>query len=109
MIDLANETTLSLTQAARLLPAGRGGRPMTLSGILRWILKGARSPGGQVVRLDAVRLGGRWVTSKQAIQRFAEALTPTFSDTRGSTGGTTIPLSPGVCSSKITGSSHFAW
>jgi hypothetical protein len=28
------------------------------------------------VRLEAVRLGGRWVTSREALQRFAERLTP---------------------------------
>jgi hypothetical protein len=53
---------------------------MTLSGVLRWVLKGARSPSGQQIRLEAIRLGGRWVTSRQAIQRFAEALTPTFAE-----------------------------
>jgi hypothetical protein len=26
--------------------------------------------------LEAVRLGGRWVTSREALQRFAERLTP---------------------------------
>jgi hypothetical protein len=28
------------------------------------------------VRLEAVRLGNRWVTSREALQRFALALTP---------------------------------
>ena len=78
MIDLSKETPLSLTQAARLLPPGRGDRPVTLSCLLRWILRGARAPSGQLVRLEAVRIGGRWVTSREALQRFAEALTPSF-------------------------------
>jgi hypothetical protein len=81
MIDLANETTISLTQAARLLPRGRGDRPVTLSCLLRWIRYGARSPSGELVRLEAIRLGGRWVTSREALQRFAEALTPRLGDT----------------------------
>jgi hypothetical protein len=80
VIDLTNETTLSLAQAARLLPPSRGGRPVTLSCLLRWVLHGVRSPGGQLVRLDAIRLGGRWVTSREALQRFAEALTPRLGD-----------------------------
>jgi hypothetical protein len=80
MIDLANETTLSLENAARFCGRGRGGKPTHLSTILRWILKGSRSLTGQVVRLEAVRFGGRWLTSKQALQRFAEALTPQFDD-----------------------------
>lgn len=80
MIDLATESTLSLSHAARLLPAGRGDRPVSLSCVLRWVLRGARSPNGDLVRLDALRLGGRWITSREAIQRFAEALTPRLVD-----------------------------
>jgi hypothetical protein len=80
VIDLNSETSLSLSQAARLLPPGRGGRPVTLSCLLRWVLTGVRSPSGGLVRLDAIRLGGRWVTSREAIQRFAEALTPRLDD-----------------------------
>jgi hypothetical protein len=76
MIDLSNESTLSLTQAAELLPPGRGGARPTLGCVLRWILKGAKGPAGEFVRLEAVRLGGRWLTSREALQRFAERLTP---------------------------------
>jgi len=75
MIDLEHETTLSLSQAARLLPTGRRGRPATLSCVLRRVLKGVTTPAG-VVRLEAVRLGGRWLTSVQALERFAAAQTP---------------------------------
>lgn len=81
MIDLATEQTISLGQAARLLPPGRGGRPVTLSCVLRWILNGASSPSGELVRLEAIRIGGRWCTSTQALQRFAQALTPNLGDT----------------------------
>jgi hypothetical protein len=78
MIDLKNETALSLAAATRLLPPGRQGRPVSLSCILRWVLTGAKSLSGEMVRLEAVRLGGRWLTSVEALQRFAERLTPTF-------------------------------
>lgn len=81
MIDLTNETPLSLNQAARLLPPGRGDRPVTLSCLLRWILRGARAPSGEFVRLEGVRVGGRWITSREALQRFAEALTPRLGHT----------------------------
>jgi hypothetical protein len=80
VIDLATESLLSLGQATRLLPAGRGDAPTTLACVLRWILKGARAPSGERVRLDAVRLGGRWLTSREALQRFAEALTPALDE-----------------------------
>ena len=42
----------------------------------RWIFRGAKDPAGNRVRLEAVRLGGRWITSRQALQRFSDALTP---------------------------------
>jgi hypothetical protein len=43
---------------------------------LRWIVKGAKAPDGTTVRLDATRLGGRWLTSREALQRFGDRLTP---------------------------------
>jgi hypothetical protein len=91
VIDLASDSTLSLTQTARLLPPGRGDRPVTLSCVLRWVLRGARSPSGELVRLEAVRLGGRWVTSREALQRFTEQLTPNLDAGRA----TPTPRTPG--------------
>ena len=76
MIDLTAEEPISLNQAARLLPPGRGGRPVSFNCILRWVLDGARAPHGGIVRLEACRMGARWLTSRQALQRFAERLTP---------------------------------
>jgi hypothetical protein len=80
MIDLVMESTTSLAEAARLLPSGRGGRPVTASCLLRWILAGARLASGGRVRLEALRLGGRWITSREALQRFAMRLTPDQAD-----------------------------
>jgi hypothetical protein len=76
VIDLSLEDPISLPQTTRLLPPGREDRPVTLSCVLRWILKGAPGPDGKRIRLEALRVGGRWVTTIQALQRFAEALTP---------------------------------
>jgi hypothetical protein len=70
------ESVLSLAAAARRFPAGRRGRPVHPATLTRWILAGVRRPGGRRVRLEAVRLGGRWVTSREAIGRFVAALTP---------------------------------
>jgi hypothetical protein len=75
-IDLTTESTLTLAQAARLLPPGRRGRPVSMSCVLRWVLIGTRTPSGDRVRLEAVRLGGRWLTSREALQRYADVLTP---------------------------------
>jgi hypothetical protein len=76
VIDLATETKIPLSAAAAETPPGRNGKKTHLSTILRWILHGAKAPDGSRVRLDAIRLGGRWFTSREALQRFAEALTP---------------------------------
>jgi hypothetical protein len=76
VFDLTTETPVPLAEACKLVPPGRGGKTTHLSTLLRWILTGARSPSGDIVRLEAIRLGGRWMTSRQALQRFAEGLTP---------------------------------
>jgi hypothetical protein len=76
MIDLRNETTISLAQAALKFPPYRLGRPVTASCILRWVLSGVKVPGGGRVKLEAVRLGGRWLTSVEALERFAARQTP---------------------------------
>jgi hypothetical protein len=76
MIDISSEKILPLREAAKLVPSARLGRPCTFQCILRWVLNGTRAPDGQNVKLDALRLGGRWITSREALQRFAESLTP---------------------------------
>jgi len=74
----------ALSQAARLLPSSRKGRPVTLSCLVRWILHGVQNADGQRVHLEAARLAGRWITTPQAIARFIQAQTPQL-DHRGDT------------------------
>src|SRR5438067_1404994 len=81
MLNLTTEKPISLATACELIPPGRGGRRTHLSTLLRWVLKGSKAPSGQLVRLEAIRVGGRWMTSAEALQRFAEALTPRLGDT----------------------------
>lgn len=69
----------TLTQLAKRVPRTRQGRPVTLSCLLRWVLNGARGPSGSRVKLEAVRLAGRWVSSPGALRRFILAQTP-FAD-----------------------------
>ena len=76
-IDLTTEKTISPKQATPLFPPYRFGQPTHVSRVIRAITKGSRGPNGDIVRLEAVRLGGQWVTSIEAIQRYAERLTPT--------------------------------
>ena len=75
-IDLRTETVLSLPQAVRRLPPGRGGKPMHVSTLVRAITKGTR--GGH--KLEGLRVGGRWLTSVEALQRWAERQTADLVD-----------------------------
>jgi hypothetical protein len=75
MSDLANERQIGLRGAAKLIPSYREGKPTHVSTILRWITKGVRLSNGERVRLEGARLGGRWITSIEALGRFSERLT----------------------------------
>ena len=81
MLDFTLETPLSLAAAARLVPPARGGKRCHLSTILRWIVKGSKAPDGTTVRLEGARVGGRWLTTLQALRRFSERLTPQLGET----------------------------
>lgn len=76
-MDIFSETRLALADAAAIIPPARNGRKTHISTILRWILQGAKAPDGRRVRLEAARIGGRWFTSREALERFSERLTPT--------------------------------
>jgi len=78
MLDLQTENPIPLITAAKLVPPSRSGKRTHISTLMRWILTGSKSPSGKVVRLEAIRLGGRWLTSREALLRFSERLTPQF-------------------------------
>lgn len=69
MIDLTSETVLSFAQAAQRVPSFRAGKKTNVSTLFRWAQKGV---GG--IKLDSARLGGRTITSVEALQRFSDAL-----------------------------------
>lgn len=75
MSTILNETIVSIHAAAALYPGRRPGKKLNFTTIWRWVTKGVRSTNGQLVRLEAVRLGARWVTSREAIARFSRRLT----------------------------------
>jgi hypothetical protein len=60
MIDVLRDQLLGITAAARLLP----GRPHCGT-IMRWVQKGL---GGE--RLEAVKVGGKWYTTREALNDF---------------------------------------
>jgi hypothetical protein len=78
--EIAAGHGLNLGAAARRFPPYRENKPVNPSTVFRWIKDGVRLPGGSRVRLEAVRLGGRWLTSGPAIERFIACQTPQFND-----------------------------
>jgi hypothetical protein len=77
MVDIASEKLLTLANAALLRPLRRDGKATHVSTVHRWITTGIRG-----VKLEAVRIGGTWFTSIQAVQRFADRLTELGSQDR---------------------------
>jgi hypothetical protein len=66
---------LSLSAAGRLFPGHRGNGSVDPSTLFRWVTRGTRTADGRVVRLEAIRTPGRWVTSRGAVARFVAVLT----------------------------------
>lgn len=88
MIDLAQETVLSLNEAAKqpILPRRRGGKRPHVSTLYRWATAGCRDE-----HLEVVRVGGTLCTSLEALQRFVDRLTaadPSASSNIAPGGGT---------------------
>jgi hypothetical protein len=75
MIDIGKEQPIGLYEGAKLYPSFRKGRPTHISTLLRHITKGIRLASGEVIQLEGARLGGRWITSVEAVQRFMERST----------------------------------
>jgi Protein of unknown function (DUF1580) len=70
-IDLKSEKIIdALKQAPSYLGTGRNGKFPHKSFVLRAIKKGHHG-----FRLEALRVGNRWITSVEALQRWAEAQT----------------------------------
>lgn len=68
---LMSEGPISMSGAAKLYGSFRGGKGTHASTVVRHATKGVRLADGTVLRLEAFRLGGRLMTSKQAVYRFA--------------------------------------
>jgi hypothetical protein len=73
---ILRERTLRLREVGDYLPTGRRGKRLSLSAALRWVLNGVILSDGRRVRLEAVRCGGKWITSLEALERLAAAQTP---------------------------------
>ena len=69
-INVFKEQLITFAELAKSLPRRRGDRPVHLATIHRW-----RSRGLKGIRLEGVRVGGAWHTSREAFRRFTERLT----------------------------------
>ena len=67
-IDMQTEQLLTLTEATKILPRHNGKR-VAISTLWRWCREGLRG-----VHLDYVRIGRRISTSREALNRFFNAL-----------------------------------
>jgi hypothetical protein len=74
---LQDEKIITFGRAAELLPPVNGKRFHSTS-VWRWARKGLRG-----VRLDCLRIGGRFVTSMEAVERFGKALAALPADPTG--------------------------
>jgi hypothetical protein len=72
--DLLDETLLMLHEAARLLTPAGDAKPVNYGTLVRWGLNGLKRPDGRKVRLEIFKIGGRMATTRQAINRFVDAL-----------------------------------
>lgn len=68
-INLQTEQILTLKEAAKTLPQLCRGQSVHRSTLYRWINRGVRG-----IRLEALKVGRTLVTSREAVQRFAERL-----------------------------------
>jgi len=74
MTGILSETVLTLQQACSLYPGQRGAEKKHPRTLTRYILKGCRGVSGARVKLEAIRDGGRFLTSREALNRFHDAL-----------------------------------
>jgi hypothetical protein len=87
--EIARGEGLPLAKAAKRFPPYRQGKAVTLSCLVRWVLSGVIGPDGSLIKLEAARCAGRWLTSERAIADFVRAQTPNLTDSR-----TKLPRSP---------------
>ena len=68
-----DDSPLTLTEAAAVVPALRGKR-LHVSTLWRWARRGCKARNGQIVRLEHGRVGGQITTTRAALDRFYVAL-----------------------------------
>lgn len=70
---ILSEGPVGMSGIARLCGSYRAGKPTHPSTVCRWAKQGVRLTDGRTVRLEAVSLNGRLVSSRAAFVRFLAA------------------------------------
>jgi hypothetical protein len=73
--NLLSEALLSFSQLANRLPAHRGKGRCCPATVWRWVSKGVRLSSGEILKLEAIRVAGRWLSTVEALDRFVDAQT----------------------------------
>jgi hypothetical protein len=92
---LLGEPWISFSQAAKLFPPARRERPVSGSCIWRWFRHGVRTADGRRVKLDALLVVNRYVTSAPAVRRFILAMQPVAAPMQTVTPMSTTPRTSG--------------
>lgn len=87
---LLSEELIPVQELPALLPPSASGRRLHRAAVWRWVRDGLKSVDGSRVRLQALRMGRRWVTSKQAVARFFRRL----SEARSHSDGEAVAAAP---------------
>jgi len=66
MLDITTEQPISLADAARLIPPGRGGKQTYHTTLMGWIRRGAKAPGGGLEHHDGTDRVGHRDTRQEA-------------------------------------------
>lgn len=70
MNNLTEEKLIPLSDVCGLVPGSRGAKRLHRQTVARWIEKGVIAKSGQRVKLGATRVGNRWLTTAEAVERF---------------------------------------
>ncbi len=66
---IRTENPIDLETAAKVFPRGDLFRSVSIRTVFRWLIGGKKG-----VKLEGVRIAGKWFTSVEAIGRFVEAV-----------------------------------
>jgi hypothetical protein len=83
LTEIRTHGGLKLSAVGKQFPAARGEGCVNPATVWRWAHEGAKTPTGERVKLEVVRVGMSWLTSQAALDRFVVALTSASTPSAG--------------------------